>query len=592
MRKPLASVAILAAAALALPASPAKAGVTDPPVDVGYQILTEDVYDPMDVQVAPDGRVIVGQRDGKIKVWSQDGALKTAVQLPVNAARGCPTCAETVNDDGGIYSMVLDPGFAKNGYLYLWYDRAHTGNPVTNLEDWRLSRLTLKPNSTIDPKSEKVLFTAKAWYLDPEGSQAHYGGVLEFLPDGTLLLGTGDETDPKSSGGYGPRDNTKEKGYYWNAELTAQNPASPWGKILRFNPDGSVPDGSKKGVRANPYIGKKLVNPYIPDGTNHKMHYYPWGKPFKAKPIAFNPYVYAMGFKQPWRGTVDPKTGNLFVGEVGPDAQQDDSAKGPAGYEEINTIPFGGGTNHGWPRCIGPNLPYGNYDWAKGVGNGMLSCAGMTAPDIYYTTADGKAWAPYVGAGSKTSEMTTLIPPSTGALSLPSRFFNNALLMEWSRGYMYGVPIEGGKLNTDIKSWNTIRPPVPGVTFVGVGAAGAPKQTGTLAGVLPVIDAANGKDGAVYMVEYGSGYGNNPLSRLSRLTCQGCSANPAKDFVHTPGVPVVTAAQAFKPINAGALKPAKEVTASGRDLRTPAFVLGTPLVLLAGVALRRRNRVV
>jgi glucose/arabinose dehydrogenase len=568
------------------------AAPTDPPTDIGYQILTEDVYDPMDVQVAPDGRVIVAQRDGKIKIWSQDGALKQAIHLPVNAARGCTTCAETINDDGGIYSMVLDPHFATNGWIYLWYDRAHTGNPATNLEQWRLSRLTLKPNSTIDPKSEKVLFSAKAWYLDPEGSQAHYGGMLEFLPDGTLLLGTGDETDPKSDGGYGPRDNTVAQGYYWNAELTAQNPASTWGKILRFNPDGSVPDGSKKGVRANPFIGKSAIDPYIPDGTNHVMHYNPWSKKIpKNNRIAYNPYIYALGFKQPWRGTVDPKTGNLFIGEVGPDAQADDPQKGPQAYEEINAIPFGGGTNHGWPRCIGPNLPYMDYDWAKQVSRGPLSCKGMTSPVIWYDDSDGKNWAPYVGVGAKTSEITTYIPPSNGALALPKRFAGNALLMEWSRGFMYGVPIAGGKLNVDPSSWNMIRPPVPGVTFVGLGQGNTlPKQSGTLAGVLPTIDAASGRDGAIYMVEYGSGYGNNPLSRLSRLTCQGCSANPAKDFVHTPGVPVVTAAQAFRP--------AKIATAAapteGRDLHlvtVPHGAVALPLLVLIAVGVRRRRLV-
>jgi glucose/arabinose dehydrogenase len=590
MRRTLVGAAVLSAVALAVPAVPATAGVTDPPTDFGYQVLTEDVYDPMDVQVAPDGRVIVAQRDGKLKIWHQNGKLSTAIHLPVNAARGCVDCAETINDDGGIYAMTLDPHFAKNGFVYLWYDRAHSGNPATNLEDWRLSRLTLKGNDKIDPKSEKVLFSAKAWYLDPEGSQAHYGGVLEFLPDGTLLLGTGDETDPKSDGGYGPRDNTAKQGYYWNAELTAQNPASPWGKILRFNPDGSVPNGRTKGVRANPFIGKYAVDPYIPNGTNHVMHYNPWGKKIPANnKIKFNPYVYALGFKQPWRGSVDPKTGNLFIGEVGPDAQADDSQKGPQAYEEINTIPAGGGTNHGWPRCIGPNLPYHDYDWAKQVDRGVLSCKGMTGPSIWYNETQGGTWAGYVGAGAKTSEMTTFVPPSNGSLALPNRFDNNVLLMEWSRGYMYGVPVKNGKLDVTPTNWNLIRPALPGVTFVGVGQKGLPAQAGTLAGVLPVIDAAVGRDGAAYMVEYGSGYGNNPLSRLSRLICSGCTPNPAKDFVHTPGVNVVSAAQAFVPARVAPVVP-RPAHASSVLTPTSGGVLAAGL-LLGLVGLRRRRSI-
>jgi glucose/arabinose dehydrogenase len=587
MRKALALAAAAAGAvALAVPAIPASAGITDPPVDFTYQVLTEDVYDPMVVVAAPDGRVILGQRDGKIRIWHQNGSLKTAVQLPVNAARDCVDCAEKINDDGGIYSMAIDPKFAKNGYIYLWYGRAHTGNPITNLEEWWLSRLTVKPNSTIDKKSEKVLFKAKAWYLDPEGSQAHYGGVLEFLPDGTLVLGTGDEVDPKCDGGYGPRDNTKEKGHFCNGELTVQNPASPWGKLLRFNTDGSYPDGSKKGVKANPFIGKKIVNPYIPDATNHKKGYYIASKPKHPKPIAFLPYVYDLGFKQPWRGSVDPHTGNLFFGEVGPDAQADDDAKGPQAYEEINTARYGGGQNFGWPRCMGPNLPYGNYDWAKGAGNGKLDCSKMTGPSIWYTGGDGKQWAPLVGAGPKTSQALVYYSPNKGSLALPARFQDGIILTDWSRNYMYGVPVRKGQLVTDISEWQFMRPGIPSGTFVGLPLT-VPKEVGNLATMMAPMDGAVARDGAIYMVEYGGGYGNNPVARLSRLTGSG-APNPARDFVHTPGVPVVSAKDAFNPRPAAVVQPTRATT---RWVTTPSVAAGSLLAMALGVGLWRRRSV-
>jgi len=591
MRKVLAAAALaLGAGVLVVPAVPAGAAITDPPVDLTYQVLTEDVYDPMVVGVAPDGRVIVGQRDGKIKIWHQDGTLKTAIHLPVNAARDCPTCAETINDDGGVYSMAVDPKFAKNGYIYLWYGRAKTGNPATNLEEWWLSRLTVKPNSTIDKKSEKVLYKAKAWYLDPEGSQAHYGGVLEFLPDGTLVLGTGDEVDPKCDGGYGPRDNTKEKGHFCNGEMTVQNPASPWGKLLRFNTDGTYPDGKKKGVRANPFVGKKVINPYIPDGREHIKGYYVASKPKNPKPIKYNPYIYAIGFKQPWRGSVDPHTGNLYFGEVGPDAPNDDEEKGPQAYEEINTVKFGGGGNYGWPRCMGPNLAYGNYDWAKDAGNGFLDCSKMTGPSIYYTGSNGFDWAPLVGAGTKTSEALVYYPTHKGSLALPARFQEGIILTDWQRGYAYGVPVRKGQLVTDIADWSLIRPPAPTTVFVGVGQGGVvPKAANTLATMIAPMDGAVGRDGAVYMVEYGTGYGNNPLSRLSRLVGGVQPPNPAKDFVHTPGVPVVSAKDAFNPKPVAAVKPTKATTSR---VSTPTVAAGGGLVVLGlGLGLWRRRSV-
>jgi glucose/arabinose dehydrogenase len=586
MRKILASTAVLGVVAM-MAAPSAQAGLLDPPTDFTYQVLTEDVYDPMVVQALPDGRVVVGQRDGKLKIWQQNGTLKTAVQLPVNAARSCVDCAEAINDDGGIYSMVQDPQFAKNGYLYLWYNRAHTGNPKTNLEEWWLSRVTLKTNSTIAKSSEKVLFRAKSWYLDPEGSQAHYGGILEFLPDGTLLLGTGDEVDPKCDGGYGPRDNTPDKGHFCNAELTAQNPSSAWGKILRFNRDGSYPDGSKKGVRANPFIGRQVINPYIPDGKNHVMKYYVASKPKHPKPIEFLPYAYALGFKQPWRGSVDPHTGNMFFGEVGPDAQADDAQKGPQAYEEINTVRFGGGQNFGWPRCMGPNIPYHNYDWAKQVDNGPLDCSKMTPPRIYYTGSDGLQWRPLVGAGPKTSQATVYYKPNKGSLALPSRFFDNVILTDWSRNYAYGVPVSKGQLVTDIQQWNVIRPPVPSGTFVGLPVKGFPASAGNLATMMAPLDADQGRDGAYYMVEYGGGYGNNPLSRLSRLICSGCTPNPAKDFVHPAGVPAVSAADAFNPAPVSAV-PLHQAPASTGPLTAPRVAGGLLAILVVGVGWRRR----
>ena len=89
------------------------------------------------------------------------------------------------------------------------------------------------------------------------------------------------------------------------------------------------------------------------------------------------------------------------------------------------------------------------------------------------------------------------------------------------------------------------------------------------------------------MVEYGAGYGNNPLSRLSRLTCAGCKANPAKDFVRTPGVEVVTAETAFRPSTNAA--PVATVATVGRTV-TPARAAGAlGLVGLVALAWRRRT---
>jgi cytochrome c len=286
---------------------------------------------------------------------------------------------------------------------------------------------------------------------------------------------------------------------------------------------------------------------------------------------------------------VDPHTGNLFFGEVGPDAARDDAAKGPQAYEEINTVTYGGGGNYGWPRCMGPKLPYGDYDWAKGVSRGSLDCSKTVAPSIYYTGSDGFDWAPLVGAGTKTSEALVYYPCNKGSLALPARFHEGIVLADWQRGYAYGVPVSKGQLVTDTSQWSVIRPPIPTTVFVGVGRGGVvPKAANTLATMIAPLDGAVGRDGAVYLVEYGTGYGNNPLSRLSRLVGGVRPPNPSRDFIHTPGVPVVSAKDAFNPAPVAAVRPTK---ATKHLVTTPTVAAGSLLALALGVGLWRRRSV-
>jgi glucose/arabinose dehydrogenase len=578
-------VPVVAALACLASAVPAQAGPASPPIDFDYQVLTEDVYDPTVVQVAPDGRVVVAQRNGEIKVWHQDGRLVVAGKLPVDAARSCAGCAEHIDDGGGILGMILARDFTTSQRVYVWYSRAFTGDDTTNLHEWWLSTVQLTPHSKLLTKTEKVLFRAKAWWQEPEGSQAHYGGAMSWLPDGTLLLGTGEDVDPKSSGGYGPRDNTAEAGYYWNAEMTSQNPASPWGKILRFNADGSVPDGRTKGVKPNPFLGKSAVNPYIPDGTSHVIGYNPWAKPFKAKPIKYNPYTYAVGFKQPFRGVVDPASGNFIVGDVGPDAVADDPQKGSKGFEEFNTVPAGGGTNHGWPRCVADNRPYHDYDWAKQVDNGPLSCKGMTPADIWYAKDDPANW-PVMGVGTITSEPVVVYGDKrSGALRLPERFDNSVIILEWSRNMILGVPLEKGRMDVDWQNWQILKPATSDLAQSAV-----PSADGVVRTMLNPLYGASGRDGALYLAEFGPSFGNNATSRLSRIVCAGCTPAPDDDFVQTPGVPVVTAETAFVPPAQAPLAPLKEVSML---LPAPAAAAGGGFILLlAALGWRRRGRVV
>jgi glucose/arabinose dehydrogenase len=74
------------------------------------------------------------------------------------------------------------------------------------------------------------------------------------------------------------------------------------------------------------------------------------------------PEIYTMGNRNPWRLTIDSKTGWLYWGEVGPDGGRDDPKRGARAYDEFNQARKAG--NFGWPYFGGDNKPYRDYDFA------------------------------------------------------------------------------------------------------------------------------------------------------------------------------------------------------------------------------------
>ncbi|MFT5222531.1 MAG: glucose/arabinose dehydrogenase, partial [Glaciecola sp.] len=567
------------------------------------------------VEVASDGRVIWAERGGAIKMLTSDGVPLVLAQL-TPAGNACPTCAPEPDylfpyddpagsasngevtpdrpqrlgvggfEEGGLHGLLLDDEFAENGLLYVYYSVPNTRREVATgvyWGDFALSSLVMDPTTNlIDLATEEVLLTVPAEW----DHCCHYGGDIDYLPDGTLLLTTGDDVEAASSGGYGPRD---ESGHWLNAELTSANPADRRGKILRLREDGSVPDGSIAGENPNPFIGMEGYNPYIEDSAES-----PWVGENVGTPgdgwIEFDPYIYAMGFKQPFRAAVMPN-GDLYTGDVGPDAGSDDPERGPRGFEEINRVPLGGGTHYGWPRCQGPNWAYMDVDWSTLDSSGPLDCSdtaavarpvgtseatvtGMTGADIYYanTSCDGSdgsvdypcdQW-PTLGTGSKTSEPTFYYPPNqTGDLALPQKYRDRLWSLEWSRNYIVTIPVNPvtGDLDLRDETFDLVEP-------AGMALAGP-------------IDAEIGPDGAVYVVEYGVFFYAQFTGRLSRISA--AQTQPAPETEPEPAPAPSTAGEdgSAAPKSADATLPA-----TGAGLSTAAV-----FALLGAVGTRRRRRV-
>jgi glucose/arabinose dehydrogenase len=157
---------------------------------------------PTAIKFLPDGRMLVVELQGKIKV------------LPPPYTTPDPTPFLQLTNVGsagvqqGIYDIVLDPNFTTNHFYYIFYT---LGTPNRD----QLSRFTA--NSTLTGTvagSELVL------YQDPQDANAeHHGGALNFGNDGKLYFTTGEHFDA----------------------AVAQSLSSPRGKIHRINPDGTIP---------------------------------------------------------------------------------------------------------------------------------------------------------------------------------------------------------------------------------------------------------------------------------------------------------------------------------------------------------------
>jgi glucose/arabinose dehydrogenase len=543
----LALLAVCALAAAPLTVASVAVAAPEPvsPLEWTRTVLTTDVVDPTDLDVAADGAVVIAERTGAIKVWRQDGTLKTAGRIPVSANVSLLEPGDEL-EEGGIHGLLLDRSFLKTRRMFAFYSVPGSLDERTGDGILRVSSFLLRKDYTLDLRSaRKVLDVPVEWL-----NCCHYGGDMEWMKDGTILLTVGDDTSPREEG-WNPRDKRPGREAF-NAERTSQNKKDRRGKVLRFNADGSVP-------KNNPHVRDK----------------------------AYDPYVYAMGFRSDYRMGHDQVTGATFVGNVGPDARSADATRGPQGFDELETIPPKGGTNHGWPRCIADNKPYMDYDYATGLSKGPLSCKGMTPATVFYDY-NYSAEFPLVASGAR-SHMAGPVYRSSGkgALALPESFQGKLLHWDWMRGIMFATPVnEDGTLDVaGLTPWAVAAPN----TFVSAGGA-VP-----VGGPAAPMDMVPGPDGALYVAEYGSGFYNNTNSAVTRVSCFRCTPSAA-DYAGSPAVDKDAGVEQRPVVGAGV-----RGSSSANPLATPVLAAlpatGTSAALaalgllgvLAAVGLRRRG---
>lgn len=208
-------------------------------------LITDALTHPTSFALAPDGRIFIAELGGIVRV------IKNNALLPA------PFVSVAVDGRGehGLLGITLDPAFAQNGFVYLYFSAALVPPATTNSDI--VQRFTAS-GDVAAPNSAVTIFE-----LDPlnQTDFRHDGGAIHFGGDGKLYIAAGDNT----------------------VAANAQSLTTLYGKLLRINSDGSIP------------------------GDN----------PFYSKTTGKNRAIWAMGLRNPFTFAIQPATNQILINDVG-----------------------------------------------------------------------------------------------------------------------------------------------------------------------------------------------------------------------------------------------------------------------------------
>jgi cytochrome c len=397
--------------------------------------------------------------------------VKLLITIPVNtkytSAKGVVTEAEE-----GLLGLTVDPNFEKNHFVYTFYSHATE-------KKFQLTRWDFK-NDQLVAGSEKVILS----FETQRETCCHTGGGMTWDAKNDLYLAVGNNTGTALSSSTDERPNR----VHWDDQRGTANTNSLLGKILRIHPEAdgtyTIPEGN-----------------LFPKGTDKTR-----------------PEIFTMGHRNPWRPSVDSKTGWLYWGDIGPDATED-SDIGPKGYDELNQARKPG--FFGWPYFVGPNAAFPIFDYVSGelgdkkdqkkpmnnsVNNtGLKELPAVSQPFIYYPYS-ASAEFPLLGSGSRCSVGGPIYHRSDRPLAKrpwPAYYEGKWIATDLARGWIMSISMKpSGDYDSMEQFLATYHPIEP-------------------------IDIKFGPEGDLYILEYGSvWFGKSDNAKLVRIEYNSGNRKP------------------------------------------------------------------
>jgi glucose/arabinose dehydrogenase len=246
-------------------------------VPAGFQdgVYSTGYSAPTSMEFAPDGRLFVTEQGGRLRV-----------HLPGNTSpQATPFLSVTTTSSGerGLLSVTFDPNFMANGFVYVYYTAT---TPTIHNRISRFTAVDADPNDGVYTPGNVAAAGSELVLMDLEtlGATNHNGGAMHFGPDGKLYVAVGENAVPSNS----------------------QTLSNRLGKMLRINPDGSMPTDN----------------------------------PFYNQASGANRSIWALGLRNPYTFAFQPGTGRMFINDVG-----------QSSFEEVDDGIAG--SNYGWPNIEG-----------------------------------------------------------------------------------------------------------------------------------------------------------------------------------------------------------------------------------------------